>query len=180
MIQEQVLEVAAKLREVDFKASTGWLQCFKNRYSVVRISVCDERIKVNTDDVDEWEKRHQCCCQVTALMMFSMETELGYFPESYRQKHWLKGRSVFWRKHVKAKTESFHLRNMKGNMEKMFVRHRNQGALGSSIVILHLESKQESPDDEVHQWKNSSSKNEGSRKKCPATFVQREASLTST
>ena len=55
-------EFASKLRISDFKASTGWLDRFKDRNGITFKKVCGEARSVDTEssDMTEWQSRLKC------------------------------------------------------------------------------------------------------------------------
>ena len=54
MIQEKAKEFATQLNKPDFKASSGWLQRFKDRHLIREASISGERGSVDLLDVDVW------------------------------------------------------------------------------------------------------------------------------
>ena len=59
-IQKQALRYAQKLDLVDFRASDGWLRCFKNRNGVFFRSINGEAKDVNVDTVENWKLNLPC------------------------------------------------------------------------------------------------------------------------
>ena len=59
MLQEQALVYAKQLgiAESDFKASSGWLNRFRQRHNINFASVCGESASVSQTTVDEWCKK---------------------------------------------------------------------------------------------------------------------------
>ena len=57
MLQEEACIKAGKLGHPDFKASNGWLQCFKSRHNLKQLTVCGESANVAEETVDAWHKR---------------------------------------------------------------------------------------------------------------------------
>ena len=57
MIQEFAMKVAEKLGYTDFKASSGWLTRFKERYNPSQHKVCGESADVLIDTVSSWKER---------------------------------------------------------------------------------------------------------------------------
>ena len=61
MIREEATEIAKKLNnpvEYDgFKASSGWLECWKSRYGIKQRAVESESGQVQTETVESWMER---------------------------------------------------------------------------------------------------------------------------
>lgn len=57
MVQKKALEVARKIKYDSFKASRGWLDCFKQRHNIVFKSICGKLASTNVTDVNEWKSK---------------------------------------------------------------------------------------------------------------------------
>ena len=54
MIQQKAMEYARELGHVQFTASSGWLQNFKDRHNIAFRAICGESEAVSPEDVTEW------------------------------------------------------------------------------------------------------------------------------
>ena len=68
LLKEQALKFARELGIESFKASDGWLTCFKTRNCIVYKAISGEAKDVNIIDVEEWKARLPALC-------------IGYKPE---------------------------------------------------------------------------------------------------
>ena len=57
LMQEKALRFAETLSHVDFKGSSGWLDCFKARHNIVSSTICGEKGSVNADTVSDWKDK---------------------------------------------------------------------------------------------------------------------------
>ncbi|XP_053402733.1 tigger transposable element-derived protein 6-like [Mercenaria mercenaria] len=59
MLREKALQFTRELNvpEADFKASTGWLNRFRQRHNISFMSVCGESASVSQETVDSWCER---------------------------------------------------------------------------------------------------------------------------
>lgn len=57
MLNEKAKEIAEKLGIKGFKASNGWLDKWKQRHSIKRVSICGESGDVRGATVDSWKER---------------------------------------------------------------------------------------------------------------------------
>lgn len=55
ILQEKALQVAKTLGITDFTASTGWLDRFKNRHSIIYRQICGESNSVNPEVTTDWK-----------------------------------------------------------------------------------------------------------------------------
>jgi hypothetical protein len=56
LLREKALHIATRLGIEDFKACNGWINCFKQRHSVVYKTVLGECKNVDSSTVEEWRK----------------------------------------------------------------------------------------------------------------------------
>jgi hypothetical protein len=56
LLRERALDTATRLGIEDFKASNGWINCFKQQHSVVYKTVSGECKSVDFSTVEEWGK----------------------------------------------------------------------------------------------------------------------------
>jgi hypothetical protein len=78
LLRERALLIATRLGIEDFKASNGWINCFKQRHSVVYKTVSGECKSVDSSTVDEWRKKQfSKFLRVTNLRRFIMLMRLG-------------------------------------------------------------------------------------------------------
>lgn len=59
MLQEKALQYASELgiSQEEFKASNGWLNCFRKRHNINFASVCGESGSVCQETVNDWKDR---------------------------------------------------------------------------------------------------------------------------
>ena len=55
ILKEKEAEIAQQLGVEDFTASNGWLDRFRNRYSIIYKKICGESAAVNQDDAELWK-----------------------------------------------------------------------------------------------------------------------------
>ena len=54
---EKEMQIVARLRELYFKASNGWLEKWKKRYNMKELKVCGESGDVVGTTIDSWKER---------------------------------------------------------------------------------------------------------------------------
>ena len=83
MIREEATEIAKKLNkpaEYDgFKASSGWLECWKSHYGIKQQAVEGESGQVQTETVESWMERQRDLCKGYKLEGIWNEDETGCF-----------------------------------------------------------------------------------------------------
>ncbi|KAI4472174.1 hypothetical protein MML48_1g05654 [Holotrichia oblita] len=57
--QTQAKIIAKRLQKNDFKASNGWLECFRKRHGISHKHICGEAKDVNNETVEEWKNKLQ-------------------------------------------------------------------------------------------------------------------------
>ena len=57
VLKEKAIEIADKLGVEGFKASNGWLDKWKKRHFIKRVTVCGESGDVSGPTVDSWKER---------------------------------------------------------------------------------------------------------------------------
>ena len=64
MLQEEASAIAARLGKYpDFKVSSGWLECWKNRYGIMQRIVEGESGQVQTEPVESWMEMLREVCK---------------------------------------------------------------------------------------------------------------------
>ena len=81
MQQEKVMQIAKALdvSPGEFKASNGWLDCFKNRNGIKAKFISEEAGDVSEDTVDSWKERLQDILQEWAAENIWNMDETGQF-----------------------------------------------------------------------------------------------------
>lgn len=80
MLQEEASAIAARLGKYpDFKASSGWLECWKNRYGIKQRVVEGESGQVQTEAVESWMERLIELCKGYSPEDIWNEDETGCF-----------------------------------------------------------------------------------------------------
>ena len=92
MIREEATEIAKKLSnpvEYDgFKASSGWLECWKSRYGIKQRDVESESGQVQTETVDSWMERQRNYTKDTNWKISRMKTRQGVSFVRFLRKVW--------------------------------------------------------------------------------------------
>ena len=63
LMQEKARKFAETLSHVDFKGSSGWLDCFKARHNIASSTICGEKGSVNADTVSDWKDKLGDICE---------------------------------------------------------------------------------------------------------------------
>ena len=120
LVREQALRFAARLGNTEFKASNGWLDCFRKRHNVTFGAVCGERSSVDLTCVDTWKEKLPSIVDGYRNIYNMDETGLFYhaLPEkSLREK----GGSCSGGKKSKDRITASLCVNTVGDFEKTFV-----------------------------------------------------------
>lgn len=87
MLQEEASAIAARLGNYrDFKASSGWLECWKNRYGIKQRAVEGESGQVQTEAVESWMERLRELCKGYSPKDIWNEDETGCFFRALTEK----------------------------------------------------------------------------------------------
>jgi hypothetical protein len=102
MDQSEALAVANSLGNDHFKASTGWLDSFKERHNIVQNRICGETKDVDESVVSEYKpKLLELISPYEPKNIYNAE-ETGFFFGHYQQNHsWLREKSVPGEKYPK-------------------------------------------------------------------------------
>ena len=79
LLKEKALSFARALGVENFKASEGWLSCFKNRHNIAFKSISGESRDVNMSTVDDWKARLPGLCKDYNIKDIFNADETGLF-----------------------------------------------------------------------------------------------------
>ncbi len=79
MLQEQGKQIASKLENSDFKASNGWLESFRKRYSISYKQISGEAKDVDPLTVDDWKNKIEEICDGYSAENIGNCDETGLF-----------------------------------------------------------------------------------------------------
>ena len=123
MLQEEASAIAARLGSYpDFKASSGWLECWKNRYSIKQRAVEGGSGQVHTETVTSWMKRLRELCKGYSPEDIWNEDETGCFFRALPEKSLAEeGRRCKGGKKSKLRMTVAFLTNANGDKEEPIV-----------------------------------------------------------
>ena len=123
MLQEEASAIAARLGSYpDFKASSGWLECWKNRYSIKQRAVEGESGQVHTETVTSWMGRLKELCKGYSPEVPWNEDETGCFFRALPEKSLAEeGRRCKGGKKSKLRMTVAFLTNASGDKEEPIV-----------------------------------------------------------
>jgi hypothetical protein len=92
LLQTKALGFAADLGITEFKASKGWLECFKHRNNVAFGTMSGERGDVNVESVEDWKKKLPNLCEgYDQKDIFNMDETGLFFKDTSRKTFHFKG-----------------------------------------------------------------------------------------
>ena len=79
LLQAEAKLIAGKLQQPEFKASSGWLQSFKNHFGLKQLTVSGEAADVPQETTEGWFERLKLLIQDYKLEDIWNEDETGCF-----------------------------------------------------------------------------------------------------
>lgn len=122
MVQSEALKVAKELGNMEFKASTGWLDSFKARHNIVWNEVCGEAKDVQESVVTEWKPKLRNLIEGYDPKNVFNADETGLFYRALPSKSLaIRGEKCIGGKMSKERLTVLLCGNMLGEMEKPLV-----------------------------------------------------------
>lgn len=137
LIQKTSLEVSTQLNITDFKASNGWLEKFRQRYSISFKTACGESSDVNSETVSEWSKRLPTLCSAYKPSdIFNLDETGLYYRIMPNKTMCLKTEKCVSGKKSKERLTVMLCVNMIGEFEKPLIIGKAKKPIGALRILI--------------------------------------------